>query len=320
MRIIALLLLLLLGAGCPRPFTPAVGRLREVTVVSNDWGAVEEAVREVLQQQIRTPQPEPEFLIRTLTLNQFEVFSGFRTLLIIGTTEDTIIRTMLGERLDSLPGGEHGMFRVPNVWADHQEVVILVAREPGELEPAVRAYAERLRSTVREAVLKHIARAAYGRGRIKRAEDSLLNQYAFSLDIPKGWHLRQEHADSGFVYLFGHHPDRGLFVYWAEGEQELLPESIPVLRDRLTRLYYDGDVIEPGYLGLDSIQFLGQPAVRIQGVWQNEESAIGGPFVTYAFNYMGRFFMVDGLVFNPGRKKLDQLFQVEAMVSTFTPQ
>jgi hypothetical protein len=320
MRIIVPVLLLVFVAGCPRPFTPAVGRLREVTVVSNEWGAVEEAVQEVLQQQIRTPQPEPEFLIRTMTLDQFKVFSGFRTLLIIGTTQDTIIRKMLGGRLDSLPGGESGMFRVPNVWADHQEVVILVAREPGGLEPAVRAYAERLRSTVREAVLKHIARAAYGQGRTKRAEDSLLNQYAFSLDIPKGWFLKQEHADSGFVYLFGHHPDRGLFVYWDEGERELLPESMPGLRDRLTRMYYGGDIIEPGYLELDTIQFLGRPAVRMQGVWQNEESAIGGPFVTYSFNYMGRFFMVDGLVFNPGRKKLDQLFQVEAMVSTFTPQ
>jgi len=320
MRVVTLLSLLLLVAGCPRPFTPAVGRLREVTVVSNDWGAVEDAVREALQQQIRTPQPEPEFLIRTMTFDQFEVFSGFRTLLIIGTTQDTIIRKMLGERLDSLPGGESGMFRVPNVWADHQEVVILVAREPGGLEPAVRAYAERLRSAVREAVLKHIARAAYGQGRLKRAEDSLLDRYAFTLDIPKGWYLKQEHADSGFVYLFGHHPDRGLFVYWQEGERELVPESIPVLRDRLTRMYYEGDIIEPDYVELGPIQFLGRPAVRLQGVWQNEESAIGGPFVTYALNHMGRFFVVDGLVFNPGRKKLDQLFQVEAMVSTFTPQ
>jgi hypothetical protein len=42
--------------------------------------------------------------------------------------------------------------------------------------------------------------------------------------------------------------------------------------------------------------------------------------VNYTFNFRGRFYMVDGLVFNPGKMKLDALTQTEAVVRTLTPR
>ncbi|MBM3315986.1 DUF4837 family protein, partial [candidate division WOR-3 bacterium] len=70
----------------------------------------------------------------------------------------------------------------------------------------------------------------------------------------------------------------------------------------------------------ESIGFMGGPCLRLRGVWQNPGEVIGGPFVSYSFSYQGRFFMLDGTLFNPGERKLDNLFQLEAVIRTFTPR
>lgn len=309
-----------LFAVCKKHQTPALGSIREVTVASDRWGSVEPVVREILQRRVPTPQPEPEFKLRVFTLDRFKTYSLFRTVFVIGTAQDAPIREILGDKLDSLPGGDYGMFKIPNAWAGGQELVVFVGRGENLLVPGLRAYADRIRNTFQEIVLNHTARAIYHRGRNSRAEDSLSDRYSFTLDIPKSWYLKQEHADSGFIYLFGHYPDRGIFVYWENAERHLIPNSLPALRDGLTRMYYDGDFIEDSLVRADTIEFLAGPALRLHGIWQNEKETIGGPFVSYSFNHEGRFFMIDGLVYNPGKKKLDQVFQIEAIIRTFTPQ
>jgi hypothetical protein len=77
--------------------------------------------------------------------------------------------------------------------------------------------------------------------------------------------------------------------------------------------------VDRGSVRVDTIEFLGVPGLRLRGVWQNQRQVIGGPFVLYAFNYQERFFILDGMVFNPGQKKLSSLFQVEAIIRTFVP-
>lgn len=308
-----------LFSGCRRHVVSAVGPIREVTVVSDWWGWVEPKVREILQQRIPTPQPEPEFKLRIFTPDQFRTYSLFRTVFLIGTVKDSIICQVLGPKLDSLPSGDYGLFKVPNPWAANQELVIFVAQDENRFLPGLEIYSKRIRKTFYDIVLAHTARALYHYGRRSQAADSLSKMYSFTLDIPKRWFLKQEHADSNFVYMFGHYPDRGVFVHWENAERPLIPGSLLALRDSLTARYYDGDFVEDSLVTADTVEFLSGMALRFRGVWQNRTEVIGGPFVSYSFNHEGRFFMVDGLVFNPGKRKLDQLFQVEAIIRTFTP-
>ncbi len=306
--------------GCKGRVAPAIGGLREITVVSDWWGAVEPTVREILQQRIPTPQPEPEFRLRVFTPDQVAVYSMLRTLFIIGTTDDSVVRAVLGPRVDSLPAGDYGLFKIPNAWAKNQELVVFAARDEQMLVAGLETYAGRLRSTFRDIALKHVARAVYHRGHNREAEEKLSREHSFTLDIPKAWHLKSKHADSGFIHLFGHYPDRGVFVYWENRTRHLTADQLVQLRDSLTASYYDGDVVEPDYVVSDTVALLSTPALKLRGIWQNEEETIGGPFVCYAFNHEGRFFLLDGYVYNPGKKKLGQLLHVDAIIHTFTPQ
>ena len=100
----------------------------------------------------------------------------------------------------------------------------------------------------------------------------------------------------------------------------LVPESLSVLRDHLTGRLYEGDSIDRRFLQAETVAFLAAPCVRLSGVWRNNRDVIGGAFVNYSFNFRGRFYMVDGLVFNPGKMKLDALTQTEAVIRTLTPR
>ena len=302
------------------PTERLIGPLREVTIISAQWNEVEGTVRSILQEMVSTPQPEPEFKVRVGTAGKFETYSKFRILFIIGTSRDTLIRQILGSRADSLSEGDFGLLKVPNPWQKGQFALIFIARDTSKLVSGLEVYAARIRRTLREIVLAQMAKAVYIEGVEKKPTEELGTKYAFTVDVPRRWILNKDHAADDFIYLYGHVPDRNVFVHWRDTTTSLIPESLAALRDLLTGRFYDGDSIDRRFLQAETIAFLAGPCVRLSGVWRNSRDVIGGPFVNYSFNFRGRFYMVDGLVYNPGKPKLDALTQTEAVVRTLTPR
>jgi hypothetical protein len=297
-----------------------IGPLREVTVISARWDEIESTVRSILQEPVQTPQPEPEFKLRVGTAGKFDTYSKFRILFIIGTSQDTLVRQILGARADSLSEGDFGLLKVPNPWLKGQFALIFIARDAAKLVPGLEIYAARIRQTLRGIVLDQMAKAVYIEGVDKKLTAEFRTRYGFTIDVPRRWFLNADRADDGFVYLYGHVPDRNVFVFWQDTTRALVPESMAVLRDRLTGRYYNGDSIDQKFLQAETIAFLSGPCVRLSGVWRNDRDVIGGAFVNYSFNFRGRFYMADGLVFNPGKPKLDALAQTEAVIRTLTPE
>jgi len=305
---------------CSSPGQRLIGPLREVTVISAHWDELEATVRSILQEPISTPQPEPEFKVRVGTAGKFETYSKFRIVFLIGTSQDTLIRQILGPRADSLSEGDFGLLRVPNPWLIGQFALIFIARDTSKLASGLQVYAARIRQTLRGIVLDQMTKAVYVEGIEKKPTDELGARYAFTVDVPRRWFINEDHAAERFVYLYGHVPDRNVFVHWQDTTRALAPESLSVLRDLLTGRFYDGDSIDRRFLQAETIVYLAGPCVRLSGVWKNDRDMIGGPFVNYSFNFQGRFYMADGLVFNPGKLKLDALAQTEAVIRTLTPK
>lgn len=319
-RCIRWLLAVALAASCGRQIPYPLGRLREVTVVSSHLDLVRPVVESILGQELETPQPEPEFRLRFADYARFDGFSRMRVVLLIGTIRDSIVAGVLGAKADSLPGGEFGLYRFPNAWADNQWVLLLAVRDSTALVPALRAYARQLHEAAVDIVLGQMVKATYHRPADQRLTESMSRRYGFSVQVPREWRLETMYEDERFVYVFGHYPDRSVFVYWADTVQSAHPESLVALRNRLTACFYDGDSVDTVIpVRVDSLEFLGRPALRLRGIWQNRRNLIGGPFVSYVFRYQGRLFYVDGTLYNPGEKKLDNLFQLEAIIRTFVP-
>jgi len=297
-----------------------MGPLREVTIISAQWDRLEATVRSILQQPVPTPQLEPEFKIRLGDAGKFDTYSRFRIVFLIGTSQDTLIREILGPRADSLSEGDFGLLKVPNPWFDNQSALIFIARDTAKIEPGLLVYAGRIRQTLRDIVLGQMARSVYIEGIERAPTEELGARDAFTIDIPRRWFVKTDNDSAHFIYLYGHNPDRTVFVHWEDTTRSLAPESLAVLRDRLTGRFFDGDSIDSEFLRAETIAFLAGPCVRLTGVWKNDRAVIGGAFVSYSFNFRGRFYMADGLVYNPGKPKLDALEQAEAVIRTLTPR
>ncbi|MEO0074284.1 MAG: DUF4837 family protein, partial [candidate division WOR-3 bacterium] len=155
----------------------------------------------------------------------------------------------------------------------------------------------------------------------RKKSEELIRRYRFALDVPAHWLVEMRHDTARFVYIYSHYPDRSVFVFWSDSFVPLQLGSILALRNRLTQAFYDGDVVnEDVPVVAETISFLSSYCLRSRGVWRNQRMVIGGPFVNYCFVHQGRFFMLDGMLFSPGEEKLDNLFQLEAVIRTFTPR
>jgi hypothetical protein len=303
-----------------KPIEKTMGPLREVTIVSAEWDKLEATVRSILQEPVPTPQPEPEFKVRLGDAGKFDTYSRFRIIFLIGTSQDTLIREVLGARADSLSEGDFGLLKVPNPWYNNQSALIFIARDTAKIVPGLLVYASRIRQTLREIVLGQMTRSVYIEGIEQEPTKELGAKYAFTIDVPRRWFVKADDDSARFIFLYGHNPDRTVFVHWEDTTRALAAESLSALRDRLTGRFFDGDSIEREFLRAETIAFLAGPCLRLTGVWKNNRAVIGGAFVNYSFNFRGRFYMADGLVFNPGKPKLDALEQAEAVIRTLTPE
>lgn len=299
----------------PRSFGP----LREVTVITDHWQQVGRTVEAILARPIPTPQPEPEFLLRVGTSEKFPAYSKLRLLFLIGTAQESLFQQILKGKLDSLPEGGFELFSLPNAWVDNQWVLIFIAKDTSYLIPGLQRYQQRLYQTITEKVLDQLTRATYQRGIDTKLTAHLQERFGWRIDVPLKWLGQDKDSSSRFVYIFSHFPDRSVFVHWADTIEQLTLEHILRRRDKLTTRFYEGDSVDRQAVLAETTRFLGVPALRVRGVWQNRQKVIGGPFVLYAFNYQERFFILDGVVFNPGEKKLSNLFQMEAILRTFIP-
>ncbi len=299
-----------------------IGRLRDIYIFTDEREIIKETLSQILEEEILTPQPERLFRLRYKSLSQISNFPQFHTILLIGTLSDTIIRQFLGKNQEIVERDTFAFFVIKPEKKKREaksQFFIFVARDKGLLNRGLVKYRERIKHSFENHLSELIYKLTYSRGGDEKLERRL-ERYGFRLEVPKGFLLKEEYAPNNFIYLFTHYPDRSIFIYWSAGEKRLSPNELITLRDSLTYLYYGGDYVERQYTRYSETKFLGNPAIKLQGIWQNDQAGIGGPFVAYAFNDRGRFYFIDGTLYNPGKRKLNNLLQLSVILSTFYPE
>ena len=297
------------------PLPPTLGEFREV-IVFTDY-PIEEVLERILKKKVYTPQEEFYFKIRYKTLSAFPSLKNFSTLFLIGVVNDEFISDLIGDKLEIVKRDTFGLFRLKDFYAKNQTILIFVSSDKNLLKEGLKRYEKRIFNSLLEHTENLLAIYTYSQGIDEQKMEYLKKNYGFTFKIPKRYHLKEEYKKNNFLYLFTHYPDRSIFIYWQENNRPLIPKEIADLRDSLTIKFYDGDYILREYTSAESTNFLGKPAIKIIGVWQNDKDIIGGPFVSYAFNYQNKFFLIDGTLFNPGEKKLSNLLQLDMILKTF---
>jgi len=306
----------LLAIGCN--YKPSsVGRARDVLVFTEHKELVEQGLAFALGREIFTPQPAKEFIVRWMEPAELANRLTQHGILIVGFEEDSLINSLFP---DLSANDSFALYRVNDVWAANQSVLVFVARDTLNMLLGLKAVRPKIHETFKYRLLQRLEAMTYEKGKDTELSEKI-ETYGFKLKVPKGWLLDERYAGQNFIWVHVHEPDRSIFIYREDEERELSRKAMLALRDSLTGRFYEGDYLDSTFTTAGPSYFRASEAIRIEGVWQNDSMIVGGPMIGFSFNEGGRFWMIDAMLFYPGpaTKKVFWLNQLEVILATFEP-
>ena len=308
--------------GCTPPYKPphGAGKLTEVIVISEQdlYSEVESLLVNTLGRVIYTPTTEHIFDIKVVSPQELYKFKYRQNCLILGLIGDTLIEELLApSAMNELLSGKSYVFGSDSLFVQGQSVLIISAPTTYKLAEVIRDNSELIFNYFAEGVRKHIKAILYKDGYQEKLASELKSKYGFSIHIPEGWIWANN--EFGFIEFIHHNPDRIISIYWeSTPELELDKAQAISLRNKIGKLYYDGDYVNDSLTNFYWVNFHSQTSAKLDGIWQNDEKVMGGPFRSYVFWLNGRLYVIDMHIFAPGEKKWKWLQQLELICDTFS--
>jgi hypothetical protein len=293
----------------------SVGKSSDVVVISTKTD--EDSITDYVQLYNYVPQKEGIFTFILASDTALDSYKKHHAIFIYGTLQDEFINTMLStEARAATERDTFTLFKLDNLWANEQVVLVLAARDRENLPRGLAKYSKIISRTFEENYYKRIKKTYYDAGISSRMKDRL-KKYGMTIDINEAWLIDTTYQESNFIFIHTHFPDRSIFFY-KEIMKNKLSDSLAVAkRDSLTKRFYNGDYILKELTSVEPIEFINLRGIRMRGVWQNDSLIAGGPFLSYFLTAGDTLFIIDGIVFNPGERKTDYLTKIEVIMNSF---
>jgi hypothetical protein len=209
------------------------------------------------------------------------------------------------------------LFLVRDLWATGQTTLFAAAWSYQDLLDLLRdADAGDWRRRYEDAVVDGLTKTMFSLGEDRTIPVEVAQKFGWTLRLTTGF-FAADHPEGNFVKFNTEDPVRLLLVHWREGETPLSEAAWKPVMARMLDVYNDGDFVLPERTRVFPDTFQDEPALKWEGIWQNEKYVIGGPFRAYAFHREGTSYLLTGIVFAPGQDKVYALRQVEALMKTF---
>jgi hypothetical protein len=324
-----LLALVIKFDGCKRVSLPhSIGGRDEVVLIAPDKFKVDSFIN-VLEKVEYYPTEEKVFNVKQVDLSDFDRYKHWRNVIIVGNIDDLHISNLLGEEAKKeLEKGER-LFLENNLWVRLQTAVIITGINTEKTQGLLDRSAETIYSVLRKEEKQRFSKMVYMNGYQEKEKGKMEDFLGAFFEIPYGYKLSKN--EDGFMTYVRKNPDRLVtLLYRTE------PIRSPIaFRDSLFSKYFNGDKVfidsipvltvedETKFVELttlDTVDFKGEKAIKIKGIWRNDEvegGPMGGPFVSYIFQKGGIWYFLDAHVFAPGKKKWPFLEEVDILLNTF---
>lgn len=209
------------------------------------------------------------------------------------------------------------LFKLDNLWADGQMVIILAIRDSAYVTQGIEKYGQLVSENLEEHYYQRVKKNYYITGKSSKMKDRL-KRFGITLDINEAWLIDSTHQNDNFLSIHTHFPDRSIFFYKEAKRTEIDGTFAIAKRDSLTEQFYEGDFILKELTIAEPIEFANLRGIRLKGVWQNDSLVAGGPFLSYFLTDGITLFVLDGIVFNPGERKTDYFTKIEVIMNSFS--
>lgn len=306
---------LILNMTCAR-LRRSIGKSNELLVVASTIEP--DRVVKAVQLYNYVPQEEGIFSFMFISDTAFDAYQYHHAVLLCGSLEDEFINTLLNrEARRQTEQDTFSLFRKNDIWANGQLTMILAVRDPADIDAALSKYGRLIAQTFEEHYYQRVKQNYYAGGISRKMKDRL-RRFGITLDINEAWLIDSTHQADRFIYIHTHFPDRAIFFYKEPMDRPLDSGYALAKRDSLAGKYYNGDRILKELTFAEPIEFAGLKGIRLKGVWQNDSLVAGGPFLAYFLADTGfdTLYVIDGMVFNPGERKSDQLTKIEVIINS----
>ena len=329
--VVALVAVLLAGAGCREVAFPPAGSYDEVLLVTEQgegdpWTARVRPYVEVEHDYVTTR--ENAFRLTVVRAADLEEFPVAKTILIVGvlrsgTAVGDLIYSLIGDGARRVGAGEATLLRREDRPAPGQATFILTAPSEAALEAALRERGPELEEQLEASCRRRMRRGllTYTNARLSRR---LERRYGFTIEFPYLYRLfsEQEHPPTPGIELMREAPVRDIGIFWKDWDHEpTLYERDALFELRADYVWrrYDHDRMDPNRVRFTWTRLGPYRAIRMSGYWENADTPAGGYFETY-FVWDARsslLWAVDLLVFAPGRNKHPLVREMRAIAETF---
>lgn len=151
------------------------------------------------------------------------------------------------------------------------------------------------------------------------------------LKVPLGFEIALEAEKFIWLRNFSPDVDKNIFVSWVDytSEEMFSLESLLKLRTEISKphiLYKPED--SESYLLTETdnfnvfrgdINFKGQYAVSLKGLWKINKYYMGGPFISYAMvdESTNRLYYIEAFLYSPGKAQRDYMRELDTIIKTF---
>lgn len=259
----------------------------------------------------------------------------FLTTLDKNTRESQIVKSLLTpEQLDGVKNDTSKyLITYKNVYARDQQVMFLLAQNDEQMIGKLRDHSQKLIDFFNKAEHDRLTATLFDNGTLTGVTKWLKENFQVEMTIPFGYKLVQNEQDFVWVRQINSNDDKDIFIARTEytSLDQFKPENLIKYRNEIARKYLYEDPDQPDtYLVTETdipykpvvtkeVNFNGNYAVEMRGLWRTNTHSMGGPFLAYAMTdkATGKFFYIEGFVYGPSKDQREMMRQMETVLYTF---
>lgn len=158
-------------------------------------------------------------------------------------------------------------------------------------------------------------------------KNQIITTFDLDLSIPKGFRIATKTPNFIWIRRETDRFGQGILIYYSPytDTSNFNYERLIIMRDTVTKKFIPGPT-DKSYMKISMneppvakrIDFKGNFAVEMRGMWDMQGDFMGGPFLSFTFvdQRHNRLVTLDGYVYNPNQEKKDLVRQLEAIIYT----
>lgn len=302
----------------------ATGKISEIAVCSPlpVYGAVESQLIEYLYEEVMMPVRESVFSMRFVSEDEYGMYIRSKNLLVLINLSKTDsytekLKAMLEEdQIEQVRKNKAMILEAFDGYANGQNILIIAGVDDDAIKSIIDAAGENLKDFFIYNSYRPLEMMVYFTGEKKKLSSDFYKYIGLKIKVPSDF-VESFHDSVLRAYsVISHNPDRVVTAGILDTDEEFSVNTMISYRNKLGEAHWQGDFVDTSFVPLkvDTVTILGNQAIEVMGVWSNDSSFYGGPFVAYLMKEADRLVYMDGHIYLPGERKFFKLMETRTIL------